>query len=263
MARRSIGVARDPIASVCLLNMFAPSTPAGRQSFPLPEIAATVPPAAALRAQATHASLMIVRKHSASLGQTYTKIRLNHATLGFEQVDLMRPRDHGWDSEPKLKLNCHGVLRASRIDGLIRNESQRWSGKWTGNMSSCLPGHLDFFGQLQTSRLGVNETDACPPGEKIVLSHPYDRLDGFAYKAAAPSLSSLSDTETDLFRSPTLLCENKMILGPPHSFHADIVKDGWGRFSHYGDGVVFSASDNSNPNSNGRQYTIVVPTGKK
>ena len=140
------------------------------------------------------------------------------------------------------------------------------SGGLASGLATCLLAFLATLTFLDSSRprgSGANQTDACPPGEKIVLSHPYDGLGGFAYKAAAPSLSSLSDTETELFRSPTLLCENKMILGPPHSFHADIVKDGWGRFSHYGDGVVFSASDNSNPNSNGRQYTIVVPTGKK
>jgi hypothetical protein len=34
-----------------------------------------------------------------------------------------------------------------------------------------------------------------------------------------------------------------------------------GRFSHWGDGLHFSASDNSDPRTNGRSYTIIVPQG--
>jgi hypothetical protein len=80
-----------------------------------------------------------------------------------------------------------------------------------------------------------------------------------AYKAALPSLAHLGDTDADLFHSPAMLCEDNNILGPPHTFHAQIVKDGLGRFSHFGGDVVFSSSDNTDPNSNGRQYTIVLP----
>jgi len=47
-------------------------------------------------------------------------------------------------------------------------------------------------------------------------------------------------------------------LGPAHTFHAEIVKNGSGRFSHYENDVVFSSSDNSDPNLNGRVYALVV-----
>jgi SAM-dependent methyltransferase len=44
-------------------------------------------------------------------------------------------------------------------------------------------------------------------------------------------------------------------LGPPHSPHADIRASGSGRFSHWQELVYFSASDGSDPNTNGRAYT--------
>jgi hypothetical protein len=120
---------------------------------------------------------------------------------------------------------------------------------------------LCFLGTLFLLDTDKKLTDpsACPSGQKIVLPKPYPLLEGYAYKAPLPSLAGLSDTEADLFHSPVLLCEDNMVLGPPHSFHAEIARLGFGRFSHFGDGVVFSSSDYSDPNSNGRQYIIVIP----
>jgi transcriptional regulator CtsR len=57
--------------------------------------------------------------------------------------------------------------------------------------------------------------------------------------------------------------ENGIELGPAHSAHANIRTLGQGRFSHWDDGsgtagavaLLFSASDNTNPKTNGRTYT--------
>jgi hypothetical protein len=126
---------------------------------------------------------------------------------------------------------------------------------------------LSFWGTLLLLNSGVDkrpiDPDACPVGEISVLTRPYPRLDGYAYRAALPSLASLSDTDANPTFSRALMCENKMVLGPPHTAHAEIARDGWGRFSHYGDSVIFSSSDYSDPNSNGRQYTIVVPSKRR
>jgi hypothetical protein len=106
----------------------------------------------------------------------------------------------------------------------------------------------------------VTDPSACPDGEKIFLTKPFPLLEGHAYKAALPSLAKLSDSDVKLFYSPASLCEDNEVLGPPHTFHVEIAKTGFGRFSHFGDSVIFSSSDNSDPNSNGRQYAIVVPS---
>jgi hypothetical protein len=102
---------------------------------------------------------------------------------------------------------------------------------------------------------------ACPVGKKIVLDKPYALLDGYAYKVSVPSLANIGDTDTEMSRSPAVVCENGRLTGPAHTPYAEVVKLGLGRFSHYRSEVVFSSADNTDPNTNGRQYTIVVPSG--
>lgn len=100
-----------------------------------------------------------------------------------------------------------------------------------------------------------------PPGGATGLQGRFERFGGsaFAYVARVP-FEELADSDTDSSRSPIILFENDRALGPAHSSHADIGAIGRGRFSHWkGIGVVFSTSDNSNPNFNGRRYSIVQP----
>jgi hypothetical protein len=84
--------------------------------------------------------------------------------------------------------------------------------------------------------------------------------DGVAYTKRAPSLTSTADSGQRPAQSPYLVCENGYPLGPAHSLHAEIASKGQGRFSHWAPiGFIFSASDNSDPNSNGRTYTATRP----
>jgi hypothetical protein len=107
------------------------------------------------------------------------------------------------------------------------------------------------------------DPDACPAGEMTTLSPPYSFLNGHAYKAKVPSLAGQADSASNLFVSPVRLCEDKMLLGPPHTYHAEIVGSGFGRFSHFGEEIVFSSSDNSDPNANGRKYVAVIPLRRR
>lgn len=74
------------------------------------------------------------------------------------------------------------------------------------------------------------------------------------------------DTPTTPTASQLRIFEDGRELGPAHSVHADIANLGQGRFSYWGgsDGTVmnlnFSASDNTNPMTNGRSYTYQVGT---
>ncbi len=57
--------------------------------------------------------------------------------------------------------------------------------------------------------------------------------------------------------SQLLLFEDGRPLGPPHSPHADIREKGGGRYSHWTrETLYFSASDNSDPRTNGRTYEV-------
>lgn len=79
---------------------------------------------------------------------------------------------------------------------------------------------------------------------------------GFAYKTAetiANGDASGASTQSNL-----KLYENGVELGPAHAVHDDIRKLGKGRFSHWGTSLIFSASDNTDPRTNGRTYTYVM-----
>lgn len=96
---------------------------------------------------------------------------------------------------------------------------------------------------------------------RIGLVGPFARFgsSGVAYVASVP-FDELADSADNAERSPVILYENGIPLGPAHSLHADIAKIGHGRFSHWrGIGIVFSASDNSNPNVNWKHYSILRP----
>ncbi|WP_029276598.1 pectate lyase family protein [Pedobacter borealis] len=79
---------------------------------------------------------------------------------------------------------------------------------------------------------------------------------GYAYKISQ-SISG-GDNATSKEQSILRLFENGVELGPAHSVHDDIRNLGKGRFSHWGTTVIFSASDNTDPRTNGRSYTYVM-----
>lgn len=96
------------------------------------------------------------------------------------------------------------------------------------------------------------------------LNPPFLFDQGAAWMArlySAPELAAFEAWSDDLehpYRSPLRIEEDGVPLGPAHSLHALIRDEGLGRFSHWGPQQVllFSASDNSDPNRNGRLYTI-------
>jgi hypothetical protein len=99
----------------------------------------------------------------------------------------------------------------------------------------------------------------CPQDVLAVrLMPPFQRHDGAAYSKPVPSLTGAADSSERPAQSAYLVCENGVPLGPAHSLHAEIASKGRGRFSHWATGAfIFSASDNSDPNTNGRVYTAI------
>ena len=82
-----------------------------------------------------------------------------------------------------------------------------------------------------------------PAGVAIRLNRPFFELHGsdIAFAVNVPSLDPLSDTMEFQKRSPFMLYENTTPLGPAHTEHADIIKYGHGRFSHW-NGSAFLSS---------------------
>lgn len=81
--------------------------------------------------------------------------------------------------------------------------------------------------------------------------------DGFAVRIPMdPKL--ISDSNTQPTASTLRVFENGVEIGPAHSVHVDIRTKGKGRFSHKSSFLYLSASDNSNPKTNGKKYTYTV-----
>lgn len=84
---------------------------------------------------------------------------------------------------------------------------------------------------------------------------PFHHAGGHAYAINLPAhLAEGADNETNHMRSRVMVYENGAPLGLAHCMHDTIRKYGEGRFSHWGGDLVFSTSDNSDPNTNGRNY---------
>jgi hypothetical protein len=74
-----------------------------------------------------------------------------------------------------------------------------------------------------------------------------------------PFVTLRSDYPSSTANSSLLLSEDGRPLGPAHSPHEDIRVLGNGRYSHWGRILYFSASDNSDPVTNGRRYLLDSP----
>lgn len=102
-----------------------------------------------------------------------------------------------------------------------------------------------------------------PQVESRRLHPPFIRDDGAAwrlllsYDPILAPLERLCDDVDNPRRSPLRLLEDGKLLGPAHELHQSIGDEGRGRYSHWtGNALIFSTSDNSDPNANGREYTV-------
>ena len=101
--------------------------------------------------------------------------------------------------------------------------------------------------------------DACTRWQTsaLPLRPPFEHVSGHAYIVAVRSIRRLGDTDQRPRHSPYVLCEDGKVIGDPHAVHEAIATKGQGLYSHWGHALYFSASDNSDPNTNGRRYVLV------
>jgi hypothetical protein len=90
------------------------------------------------------------------------------------------------------------------------------------------------------------------------LSPPFANDKGSCWVSLIPDLKQGADNQMSATRSTLLLLENDKLLGPAHASHDDIRRSGGGRYSHWGTNLYFSTPDDTDPNTNGRTYRIVV-----
>lgn len=91
----------------------------------------------------------------------------------------------------------------------------------------------------------------------LELPGPFAHDGGFCWRCPIDRLRPFADTADDPARSPVLLVEGEWTLDHAHAAHRDIRAFGEGRFSYWENGqIYFAASDNSDPNRNGRRYSL-------
>jgi hypothetical protein len=129
---------------------------------------------------------------------------------------------------------------------------------------AALAGVSIYFALAAHQIAYVPPSPPMPAGKTVVrLWPPFEMLGHAAFArrqlAALGDVGDREDVEEDT-RSPVVVYEDLQPLGPPHSNFGDISNLGAGRFTHWQrQGITFSASDNSDPNTNGRRYWAVVP----
>lgn len=117
---------------------------------------------------------------------------------------------------------------------------------------------------LLTAIFAGRRADATPPGGPqqpsdicvISIASIQPRL-GYAFAAHIKVNPDDADAPAHPRRSAWILLEDDLPLGPAHTLHSDIETNGRGRYSHWKDAIIFSTSDNSDPRTNGRTYTLV------
>jgi pectate lyase len=112
----------------------------------------------------------------------------------------------------------------------------------------------------EADKFGPNrgDTTSSTPcaGPRTILTRPFGTEKGFAVTADLPQFRDVADANEFPSFSTIIICEEKKQLGPAHSAHDDIRTKGMGRYSHWNGSVIFSASDNSDPQTNMREYTV-------
>lgn len=93
------------------------------------------------------------------------------------------------------------------------------------------------------------------------LVPPFPRESGNAWEFTLPpdcgfDFAACADNVDQWTRSPLELFEDGRPLGRAHALHEHIRVFGAGAYSHWRERLLFSSSDNSDPNVNGRGYSI-------
>lgn len=100
---------------------------------------------------------------------------------------------------------------------------------------------------------------ALPDITEFILSAPFVHDGGLRFGASIPEAlrNFASDAGEDSRASPLRLYEDGVELKRPHASHSAILESP-GHYSHWDNGILFAPSDGSNPNLNGRKYSIRV-----
>ncbi len=115
-------------------------------------------------------------------------------------------------------------------------------------------GNTEF---LFRRRGAQNYWDEVRAGTRLIELHgPFLHREGQAYEAQIPEFIESADNTQHPRRSRLMLYEDGKPVGFAHQTIANIERHGNGRYSHWKEQLIFSSTDGSDPNTNGRCYAI-------
>jgi hypothetical protein len=150
-------------------------------------------------------------------------------------------------------------LRLSPGTHQVRLESPNGTGldldylEWIAKAAAAPTGKTLTVGKLAGLILDEGGRPYVVPLRATVCPARLSPDGGFCYTTPLGSYYP-GDGMKDVPPSTLRLFENGKELGPAHAPHADIRAKGGGQFSHWNTTLYFSASDNSDPRTNGRKY---------
>ena len=96
-------------------------------------------------------------------------------------------------------------------------------------------------------------------GELRDLPRPFQVRSGWMFDAHVQDLAHLAENApAQNGRSRVFVFEGPRQLLYPSAIHDHIARYGAGRYSHWDDYILFSTLDNTDPNTNGRQYRLLI-----
>jgi hypothetical protein len=180
------------------------------------------------------------------------RLRRRHADVFF--VDLGQALDL-WHWQPDaVWMQIYGnAIRAEKPSVETAPEQAPLA---PGTRSVVVATHEEVTELLRSDYLHGGPAPAAQP--TLTLAGHFGPQGGtIGWSAALPAeMAPLTDHDKAPRHSPLLLLEDGNILGTGHDRHVEIFTLGQGRYSFWKGLLYFSASDNSDPNTNGRRYEV-------
>ena len=199
------------------------------------------------------------------------------AQYGYIFQDNIRPLFEGNDAIPETtyQLNLYTVTRMlgeeevriqaehlPMMEGILRDKERRIEDLFLQNL--FLRRELDVLGRRPESVTSIERHDQDANNlfnmvELILSPERIETENGFCFTYSFRTSAGRAFTRMATY-GRNALCESGRPLATGGESHDDIRGLGKGRYSLWQDQIYFSSSDNSDPRTNGRAYSLLVPT---
>lgn len=104
--------------------------------------------------------------------------------------------------------------------------------------------------------LGLSSTKLSDLPVAETLNGPFKKGAGYCWMVPLNDPSLYGDSPSDTRCSRLVLLEDDQVIGEAHALHDDVRMKGGGLYSHWEGVLYFSTPDASDPNLNGKVYTV-------